>query len=581
MRFLGQVLIGSLAVVGLFVVVALVGLVVWRASSHTPLPEQMVLTLDLEKPFQEGAGVDSFSDLLNPNVQSLQTVVQTLDQAAQDPRVVGVIATLGHSGMGMARAQEIRDAIARFRASGKKSVAFAETIGDFGNGTVDYYLATAFDKIWLQPSGEVGLTGFVAESPFLRGTLDLLGVETEFAARKEYKSAIEILTEKGFSPAHAESMTALLDAWSQQVVEGMVSGRMLPLEKVNTLFGKGPFTAKEAITAGLVDSLGYRNEAHLALIPSDNDKIHEVSLNTYAESVVIPLNKDQHLVALITGVGAIQRGSSGNTWNDKGMGSDTIAKAIRDAVDDPNIKSLLLRIDSPGGSYVASDTIWNEVQRAKKAGKPVVVSMGDVAASGGYFIAMGADRVVAQPGTITGSIGVFAGKMVLADFWAKLGISWDEIHRGDNAAMWSFQRRFTPQAWERMNVILDEIYADFTTKAAQGRSMPLEKLEAAAKGRVWSGTQAKALGLVDELGGLNVAIGQVRKLHNLAADAPVVLIPFPQEDKGWKTLAKLVAHRSDEASQGARMVEKVMGQVLEGGKMGELRMPPSFTGIGQ
>jgi len=539
MRRLGRIIVATLAVFGLLFITGL-GLAIWGAIAihdkvEPALPKRVVLKLDLENEFKESPSSDPFAALSGEDVYVLRKVVDGIDRAAKDERVVGLFAKIGHSKMGVGRAQELRDAITRFRASGKPAVLFAETMGEFGNGTVEYYLSSAFSQVWLQPSGDVGLTGFMAETPFLRGTLDLLGIQPQFAGRKEYKTAIEIFTEKKFTPANAETLNGLLDAWTNQIIAGVAQGRKMPVDKVRALYGKGPFVASEALSVGLVDKLGYHADAWAAAA-GEGAKPVEVDIADYAGRAKSHGTK----VALITGEGAIQRGESEKPFGgEEGFGSETVAGALRAAIDDPSVKAILIRIDSPGGSYVASDTIWNEVRRARAAGKPVVASMGNVAASGGYFVAMGADRIVAQPGTVTGSIGVFTGKMVLADFWPKLGVSWDEVHRGDNSPMWSANRPFSPEAWERVNVMLDRIYADFTTKAAEGRKMPLDKLEPLARGRVWSGAEAKSLGLVDALGGMDVAQAEVRGLLKLEADAGLDLVPFPQPKKPWEVLAKL------------------------------------------
>lgn len=582
MRRFGRIIVATLAVVGLLFISGL-GLAIWGAVAlhdrvEPSLPKRMVVTLDLENEFKDAPSSDPFAALSGEDVYVLRKVVEGIDRAAKDEHVIGLFATIGHTKMGMARAQEVRDAVTRFRASGKPAVLFAETVGEFGNGTVEYYLASAFGQLWLQPSGDVGLTGFMAETPFLRGTLDLLGIQPQFAGRKEYKTAIETFTEKKFTPANAETLNGLLDAWTDQAVAGIAQGRKLPVDKVRALYGKGPFLAAEALSAGLVDKLGYRDEAWAAA-SGDGPKPKDVDVADYAAHA--PTGQGTR-VALITGEGAIQRGESDSPFGgEDGFGSETVAQALRDAVDDVEVKAILFRVDSPGGSYVASDTIWHEVGRARAAGKPVVVSMGNLAASGGYFVAMGADRVVAQPGTITGSIGVFTGKMVLADFWPKLGVSWDEVHRGDNAPMWSANRPFSPEAWERVNVMLDRIYADFTTKAAAGRKMAVDKLEPMARGRVWSGAEAKNLGLVDALGGYDVAQGQVREVLKLAPDAALDLVAFPEAKKPWEVLAKMMSSGSMAEDKGVTALLKaarVLAPVAErleamDPKAGALRLP--------
>ncbi|MBC7906676.1 MAG: signal peptide peptidase SppA [Rhodospirillaceae bacterium] len=582
MRRFGRIIVATLAVVGLLFITG-IGLAIWGAFAlhdkvEPALPKRMVLGLDLENEFKDAPSSDPFAAFSGNEVYVLRKVVESIDRAAKDDHVVGLYATIGHTKMGMARAQEVRDAVARFRASGKPAVMFAETLGEFGNGTVEYYLASAFGQVWLQPSGDVGLTGFMAETPFLRGTLDMLGIQPQFAGRKEYKTAIETFTEKKFTPANAETLNGLLDAWSTQAVAGIAEGRKLPAEKVRALYGKGPFLATEALSAGLVDKLGYHDEAWAAAA-GDGPKPKHMDVAEYGAHA--PKGNGTK-VALITGEGAIQRGeSSSPLGGEDGFGSETVAQALRDAVDNADVKAILFRVDSPGGSYVASDTIWHEVRRARAAGKPVVVSMGNLAASGGYFVAMGADRIVAQPGTITGSIGVFTGKMVLADFWPKLGVSWDEVHRGDNAPMWSSNRPFSPEAWERVNVMLDRIYADFTTKAADGRKMAVDKLEPMARGRVWSGAEAKSMGLVDALGGYDVAQAQLRDVLKLAPDAALDLVAFPEPKKPWEVLAKMMSSggggMAEETRALARMA-RVLAPVAErleamDPKAGVMRLP--------
>lgn len=586
MRRLGRIVVSVLAVIGLLVVLAVGGgiwaVVALNGKVEPPLPKAMVLTLDLEAQFAEAPSSDPFAALSGKRPYVVRHVVAAIDAAAKDPQVKGLFATLGSGGLGLARAQELRDAVIRFRASGKPAVAFAETLGEGGNATVDYYLASAFSQVWIQPSGEVGLVGYSAETPFVKGTLDLLGVKPQMAGRKEYKSAIETFTETAYTAPHRESLAALLDAWTAQTVTGIAEGRRMGEDKARALFGKGPFLAAEALSAGLVDHLGYRDQA-LAAAGAQGRKGEEVDVGHYAAR--LPAG-DGPRVAVITGTGAIMRGRAEGAFNDDDtFAAGTIAAALRDAVDDPAVKAILMRVDSPGGSYVASDTIWHEVQRARAANKPVVVSMAGVAASGGYFVAMGADRVVAQPATITGSIGVFSGKMVLADLWAKLGVSWDGIKRGDNADMMSANTPFSPQAWDRLNRQLDAIYADFTAKAAKGRNMAPERMEELAKGRIWAGSDAQARGLVDALGGWDEAQAQLRQVLKLAPDSGLDLVAYPKPLPPWQKLAKALGGGGVAEDEGVRALLRA-AKVLEpltrqleavSPQAGALRLPPGAT----
>lgn len=590
MRRLGRFILVTLAGIGLFVVLA-VGGGIWAYSAfgdkiEPRLPGTMVLSLDLEAQFRESPSSDPFAALSGKRAYVVRTVVAAIDAAAIDPKVKGLFATLGGGALPLATAQEIRDAVSRFRASGKPAVAFAETMGEGGNGTVDYYLSTAFSQIWLQPSGEVALVGYSAETPFVKGALDLLGIQPQMAGRKEYKSAIETFTETGYTAPHRQSMDALLESWANQTVSGIAQGRRMGEDKAHALFGKGPFLSAEALSAGLVDHLGYRDQA-LAAAGGSGKKGELVDVAAYAAHQP---KGDGAKVAVITGSGAIMRGGDDNAFgDDDSFAAATVAQAFRDAIDDPAVKAILFRVNSPGGSYVASDTIWHEVGRARAAGKKVVVSMAGMAASGGYFVSMGADRVVAQPATITGSIGVFSGKMVLADLWTKLGITWDGVKRGDNADMMSANKPFSPQAWERLNRQLDAIYADFTTKAAKGRAMAPERLEELAKGRIWTGADAQARGLVDALGGWDVAQAQVRELLKLAPDDGLELVSYPKPQSPWRKLAKMLGGSGgglaeDEGVRAllrvAKVLEPLARQIEAVGSDAVLRLPPASTPLG-
>ncbi|KIM00257.1 Protease IV [Paramagnetospirillum magnetotacticum MS-1] len=541
MRRIGRVLVAFLAVSG-FVFLGLMGLGIWAGihmaeGDGKEVPERVVLTLDLDAPFRDTGEANPLAQLSGERSYGLRQTVEALDRAALDSRVTGLFATMGHSSLGLAGRQDLRDAVIRFRASGKSAVLFAETMGEGGSGTLDYYLAAAFSQVWLQPSGDVGLTGLWVESPFIKGTLDLLGMKAQFSGRHEYKSAIDMFTETGFTPAHRENLGRLLDSWSEQIISGIAANRGLPEDRVRDLMGKGPFLASEALNAKLVDKVGYRDQAWEIVAGIGTDKAEDMDLADYAGH--LDKARGGAKIALISGIGAIHRGESRHGLDGDGdFGAQTVAEAFRDAVDDDKVKAILFRVDSPGGSYTASDTVHHEVARARAAGKPVVVSMGNYAASGGYFVAMGADRIIAAPGTITGSIGVFTGKVVLEDFWKKLGISWDQMQRGDNAGIWSANQPFTPQAKARIDALLDHIYADFTGKASQARNLDAARMDKLARGRVWTGADAKESGLVDGLGGWTEALAQLRQVAGLKADEPLSLVEFPRPRKPWEVLAE-------------------------------------------
>jgi protease IV len=496
----------------------------------------LILELDLTDGILETRPTDPVSALAARNRAALPDILDGLRRAQADDRVAVLVARLGGRPIGLAAVQELRRAVTAFADAGKTTVAWAESFGEFSAGNVQYYLATAFEKIWIQPSGDLGLTGIAVERLFLRGLLDKVGADFQVAKRHEYKSAAEQLTETRFSePARQETerMTASI---TEQLVQDIAERRGISRDKVGELINAGPYLAARAQAEGLIDQLGYRDEVYAEARKQAGPDAAQLYLARYqrakalaerarATVTQVPGKQDPG-VALIYASGAIRRGRSGRSPLTGGaMGSDTIASAIRAATKDEHTRAILLRVNSPGGSYVASDTIWREVVRARAAGTPVVVSMGDVAASGGYFISMAADQIIAQPGTITGSIGVLTGKPVLGAALGRAGITGDRIVQGAHAAMFSSLEPFSDSEWALVNDWLDHIYADFTTKVASGRGMTPEQVHDVAKGRVWTGADALAHGLVDELGGIDRATAVARQRAGLPPAAPVRIFP--------------------------------------------------------
>ena len=505
-----------------------------KLRQHFTAP--LILELDLTDGITETRPSDPVSALLNKNRAPLPDVIDALRRARDDDRVAVLVARLGGKSIGLAAVQELRQAITEFAAAGKSTVAWAESFGEFSAGNVQYYLATAFEKIWLQPSGDVGLTGIAIERVFLRGVLDKVGAQFEVAKRHEYKSAAEQFTETEFSPAAREETERMTESVTEQLVQAIAERRGLSPAKVSELIDAGPFLAARAQTENLVDQLGYRDEVYAEARKLAGPEAVVLYLGRYQHGKILaelakraitkPPSTPEPGVAMIYATGPIRRGRSSRGLISGGsMGSDTIASAIRSAAHDEHIRAIVLRVNSPGGSYVASDTIWREVVRARADGKPVVVSMGDVAASGGYFISMAADEIIAQPGTITGSIGVLTGKPVVGGALGRAGATSDLIRQGAHAAMFSQLRPFSPDEWALVNEWLDHIYADFTTKVATGRGMTPEQVHQVARGRVWTGADAAANGLVDELGGIDLATASARRRAGLPATAPVRVFP--------------------------------------------------------
>ena len=539
-----RILVGVLATIGAIALLLVGGgvAVAWMLLGKSPeLPEQMILTLDLRDDLPEMRGGDPLGALGLKQRPTLIEITLGLEQAARDPRVAGLVARVDGEGPNIAQVQELRAALASFREQGKFAYAHADSFGELGPGTVGYYLATAFDEIHLQPLGGLGLTGILIETPLLRGLLDKLGIEPSGAKRGAYKHGADIFTDSTLSPEHRESLQSLADSFDRQIRSGIAVGRGIPIAEVGRLIDGGPYVAEEAHAAGLVDRLSYWPEVVDQAKSRAGAGSELIFFAAYAQATE-PAPEDAPALALVQGVGQIRRGDSDHGpvggWL---MGADTVAQALADAIDDPDVAAILFRIDSGGGSAVASETIGREVRRAVAQGKPVIVSMAAAAASGGYWIAMDASRIVAEPGTLTGSIGVFAGKPVLRDFWDELGVNWGQVGRGANAAMWSNLVGYDGRGRARLEAFLDQIYAAFTEGVARGRDLSPEQALEVAEGRVWTGEQAKQLGLVDELGGFTRAVALAKEEGGIAPDQPVELRPFPRPRDIWDQALELLA----------------------------------------
>jgi len=551
-----RLVVGFFAAVGFLTVLLLFGVFLLTKELKpivTPLADNIILTVDLTQGLAEGPHQDRLLRLLLGSEPSLRDVLDGIETASSDPRVKVLLARVGDDELGLAKIQELRDAIAAFRAKGKFALAFADSFGEFGPGTRPYYLATAFDEIWLQPMGNVGLTGLYAEVPFFKGTLDLLGIVPEFDHREEFKTAMNSLTETKMTPPHREEVDALLASIGGQIIHGIAEGRKLPEAEVREAIDRGPLLADEARQAKLVDRVGYRDEVLAQARAHARSGAELTGLTTYLDRAGRP-HREGSTIALIYGSGLIQRAaSSANPLTESNvMAATEITRAFRAAVRDPAVRAILFRIDSPGGSVVASESIWREVVFARERGKPVVVSMGDVAGSGGYYVAAAADKIVAEPSTLTGSIGVLAGKLVVSDLFRKLGMSTDSAQVGANAAMYSSTSEFSTRAHSRLEAFLDETYKGFKDHVASGRHMTQEEVEEVARGRVWSGEDAKARGLVDELGGSAVALRLAKEAAKLAPDAAVKLTVFPREKEPFEIVFdRLVGKERDGDEPGA------------------------------
>ncbi|MGH8861277.1 MAG: signal peptide peptidase SppA, partial [Jatrophihabitantaceae bacterium] len=481
-------------------------------------PAKVLLELDLTELPLDPDPDDPFARLRARGRHQLRPTLRALHEAAADPHVVGLVAKIG-AGLPWAAMQELRLGVQAFA---KPTVAWAETFGEGSGDMAGYVLATAFDTIWLQPGGGLGLLGVGIETTFLRGVLDKLGVEPQLEQRHEYKNAADRIMRTGFTDAHRESSDRLAASIFDDAIAAISAGRRLEPARVRELVDTGPRTAVEAHAAGLVDQLGYRDQVY-AVARAESGVAPELLFADRwhpRRRPSVPARRKGH-VALVRVHGAIAGGRSKRGPMGRQVGSDSVGAALRAATADEHAHAVVLHIDSPGGSAVASDTIWREVCRVREAGKPVIVSMGTAAASGGYYIACPADVIVALPATLTGSIGVFGGKVVVSELLDRIGAGTGAVEHGKRALMFSPRRGFDDGERERLNASMDAIYTGFVAKVADGRGRPFSEIEALARGRVWTGSDALANGLVDELGGLRDAARIARRRAGLRDDAPV------------------------------------------------------------
>ncbi|MDO5502246.1 MAG: signal peptide peptidase SppA [Actinomycetia bacterium] len=496
--------------------------------------ERVLLELDLGRGLAEAAPSNPLEAIRALRTPLLRTLVEHLRKAQTDDTVVGLIGILHGGGLTLAQSDELRSAVQAFRESGKPTLAYSPAFGELGEGNVGYHLATAFEEIWLEPAGSLGLIGFTGGATFLRGTFDKLGIEPEFGQRYEYKSAADTYLRKEFTEPHREMATRLIESATEQLVADVATDRGLSVEAVREALAAGPLTPDDALARALVDHLGHRDQAYAAMRARVG--VEEPTLRYVERQGVsrfsalmeqLPKPGGRPRIAVIEAIGGINVGHAAPGPGGRSVGSDTLGAALRAAAKDKNVAGVVLRIDSPGGSAIASDCIRRDIQQVRAAGKPVVASMASVAASGGYYIAMPCDRIVAAPGTITGSIGVLGGKLVVTGLLEKVGINQELIAGSPRADLFSWLTPFDQDDWEVVDAWLDRIYDDFTTKAAADRDMSVEDLRAVARGRVWTGADAQQHGLVDRLGGLGDAVEETCSLLSVTPD-DVQVVPFPK-----------------------------------------------------
>ncbi len=553
-----------IASVIIFLVLLVLTFSVIGAFTQARLPGEMVLTIDLRDALTDQHSTNPFARAAGK--MSVIDVVAALARAESDERVKGLYMRVGGSGMPSAQAEELRGAIKAFRAKGKFVIAHAQAF--YTNALGDYYLASSADQIWMQPVSEMNTAGVAATAVFLKGLLDKISAQPEFVQRYEYKNAANMFTQTDYTPAHREANQRLIESIFESATAGMAGDRKMTRDQVVALINGAPYLTQDAIDKKLIDKQGYDDEAENAAIARAGGKAELKKLSEYFALVGNPWEgSGRPTIALIQGEGTINDGESESSafGGSTSMGGDTIAKAFRDATEDKDVKAILFRVNSPGGSALASDQILDAIKKAQKAGKKVIVSMGDVAASGGYYVSLAADKIFAHQTTITGSIGVLSGKIVTSGSWALLGVNLKPLGIGENALMQSAVQPFTQAQWDSFNHSVDQIYADFTAKVAAGRKMPIEKVRDIAKGRVWTGADAKPRGLVDEFGGFRAALEATKAMAGIPVDTEINLRLFP----GPKTPFEEIAQAFGTSAEVVRTVS-IIGKVMDSRPVADL-----------
>jgi protease-4 len=504
--------------------------------------------IEIKGSYHEGAQLPG---LFGEVSETLDAAIARIDKAAGDEKIDGVILRINNPTIGWAKLNAFRKAIGRVQAKGKKVHAWLD-----GASNIDYLLASACDEIVMPEPGVLMMVGLRAEVSFYKNLFQMIGVKAEMLRVGEFKSAAEPYTRTEMSPEFRKEMEEILDDRYKLLVDTIAGSRKISADKVSAAIDEGPLTARHAKELGLIDTLGYEDELESSLEKAAEGKTFKV-VKKYGKKKVDtdfggllgmskmmetllgiepPKRKSANpKLAIIYASGMITSGKNSTDFlsGETTMGSETMIKAIREANKDATVKAIVLRVDSPGGSALASDLIWHELELIKK---PFVVSMGDVAGSGGYYIAMGADRIFADPGTITGSIGVVGGKFALDGAFKKIGITTDIISRGKNSGVLSSTTGFTDSERDAMQRMLNDVYDQFTTKAAQGRKMPKDKLEKLARGRIYTGSTAIKIGLVDELGSLDDAIAYAKKQAGVGPDEKLEKLVLPKATSPLESL---------------------------------------------
>ena len=556
---------GCSALAVLFVVALVAAALALRSAA---VPARSLLVLELTGAIEEQVSASALERLLQGRPDTILGLRSLLRSAARDPRVSALLVRVSGLRVGMAKADELREQIRRFQESGKPAAAFLE-IGD----TLDYYVASACKQVYVAPEGLLVLRGVLADALFLRGTLDKLRIQPDFVAVGRYKTAPETFTRSDMSPAQREVVNALLDQIYARLRDGVAESRGLAPKRVETLIDRAVFRGPAAVEADLADAALYEDEAVKRLGEQAHGELRRLAHRDYRRQVLA--ERGGQRVAVVYAAGEIVPGRGDPVFGGAPLAaSETLAEALREIREDAGVRAVVLRIDSPGGSSTAADTIWREVALTREK-KPVVVSMSDLAASGGYWIAAPASRLVAGPGTLTGSIGAWAGKFNLQGLYQWIGVRREILQRGDNADLFSDYRAFSPAQRALLRRQLEATYDEFIRRVASGRGMDPAAVKAVAEGRVWTGEQARARGLVDVLGGFDRALDEARNLAGIEPDRPLRLEFYPRERGLLQSLLSSDLSRVASALQRLGAWLETLSRVLEqSGRIQAREAPP-------
>lgn len=542
-RLLLKSLIYSFAIFGiLFIMLLLVvlGLIKQDTGSAVLVPKSALLTINFDSEFSETRGDDIVAELTGSQPQTFLDLITAINAAAADRRVKAIAATVRSSALGLAQIQDLRQTIENFKKSGKKAYLFSSGFGSFGRGTKEYYLASVFDEIAIAPNSEVGITGVALEVPFFRKALDKIGVKPEFYSRYEYKTAMASMTDFQMSKPYREEMNRLGGSIFNQFVKDTAMARKISESELKKLVNNAPIMSDMALESKLVDKIVFYQDWLIAL--KKEYKAEPIDIYNYANNLQT-YGRGVPAVAFLVIDGVISEGESyANSLRDEVVtGSETVLQQLEEIAKDGEVKALIVRVNSPGGGYNAANEIWHGLLQFKQQKKiPVIISMGDYAASGGYFVALAGDKIIAEPSTITGSIGVLGGKMVFQELWKKLGVNWNSVKFGDNAGILSFNTAFNTKEKSIFNKSLDAVYKDFTLKVSAARKISLKELNKLARGRVWTGEGAKKNKLVDELGGIELALFEAQKAAGMKPEDKFRVAYYPKAKSLQEKIQQLV-----------------------------------------